>query len=91
MVRETIADRLGSTVRESGLDPLRLTADDWSWQSHDGEPGVVLAADGFEIFRAVTSRRTPDQLRAMVTSGDVGPYLDAFGGLGDLPEQALPE
>lgn len=31
------------------------------------------------------------QLRAWTEAGDVTPYLDAFAGLGDLPEEPLPE
>ncbi len=89
LAREALARRLGNAV--SDRPPVVLEADDWTWRSGEGEPGVVLAADGFELFRALTSRRTADQLRTWVVSGDVEPYLDGFAGLGDLPELPLPE
>lgn len=90
VVRATMADRLGGTVGD--LPPLVLRAPDWSWSSRDGDtPGAVLEASGFDLFRALTSRRTAEQLRSYVVAGDVGPYLDAFAQLGDLPERSLPE
>lgn len=87
--REVLARRLAGAV--SGRPPVVLEAPDWTWRSADGEPGVVLAADGFELFRALTSRRTADQLRSWVVAGDVDPYLDDFAGLGTLPDKPLEE
>lgn len=93
LVRGWMADRLGATLADTDLPPLVMesTDDTWSWASAPGDPGVVLRAPGFDLFRAVTSRRTAAQLRGWTTSGDVAPYLDAFAGLGPLPDQPLPE
>ncbi len=88
-VRESLARRFGKAVADRA--PVRLESATWTWQSHDGEPGVVLQADAFDLFRALTSRRTAEELRSWVLDGDVEPYLDAFAGLGPLPEQPLPE
>lgn len=89
-VRDLMASQLGE--RLDGRGPVRLEATDtaWSWQSGEGDPDVVLRAGEFDLARALTSRRTADQLRSWAT-GDVGPYLDDFAGLGPLPEQELPE
>jgi uncharacterized protein (TIGR03083 family) len=92
-VRQTMAERLGAGLDASSDDrpPLVLRAPGWTWASGDGEPGAVLEASGFDLFRAVVSRRTAQQLRSYVVAGDVTPYLDAFAQLGDLPDQELPE
>ncbi|MEO9322868.1 maleylpyruvate isomerase N-terminal domain-containing protein [Nocardioides sp. C4-1] len=92
-VRQAMAERLGAGLAASGDDrgPLALRAPGWTWSSGDGEPGAILEASGFDLFRAVVSRRTAAQLRSYVVAGDVTPYLDAFAQLGDLPDRELPE
>lgn len=89
IARGRLVGRFGDLV--TGRPPIVLEAPDWAWRSADGEPGVVLRAAGFELFRALTSRRTADQLRSWVVAGDVTPYLDGFARLGPLPQQPLPE
>lgn len=93
MVRATMADRVGEAVRDAGLAPLVLEQQDgsWRWSSGEGEPGVVLRADGFDLFRAVTSRRTAAQLEGYRADGDLEPYLTHLALLGPLPTDALPE
>lgn len=94
-VRETLAGRFAGQLDGQGADlapvALRSTDDGWSWTSGDEPPGVVLEASGFDLARALTSRRTASQLASYVVAGDVSPYVDAFAQLGDLPEQELPE
>ncbi len=87
-IRDAMAQRFADSLGD--LAPVRFESGDFSWSSGDGEPGVVLAAGGFDAFRAFTSRRSAAELRSWVTSGDVEPYLPVFGGLGDLPSEALP-
>lgn len=89
-VRDQMADQLGE--RLDGRGPVRLEAADtgWTWQSAEGEPALVLRAPEFDLARALTTRRTADQLRSWAT-GDVEAFLDDFAGLGPLPEQELPE
>lgn len=93
MVRATMAGRLGAAVREAGLAPLALEEREgpWRWASGDGAPGALLRADGFDLFRAVTTRRTADQLRSYLAAGDVEPYLPHLALLGPLPGDPLPE
>ncbi len=91
IVRDRMAARFAS--RLGALPPIALVSEGWTWCS-DGEvagAAVVVEADGFDLARALTSRRTADQVRAWVRSGDVAPYLDAFAGLGPLPSVPLPE
>lgn len=91
-VRGVMADRLAGALPDD-LAPVRMQSDPdgWEWTSGDGEPGVVLRASSFDLFRALTSRRTADQLRSWVVAGDVAPYLDHLALLGPLPDAPLPE
>lgn len=90
-VRDRMADRFSGRVGD--LPPIALVGPTWTWVSSGGvgEAEVVLEADDFDLGRALMSRRTPDQLRAWTTRGDVTAHLPAFAGLGDLPQQPLPE
>ncbi len=93
MVRQVMAGRLGAKVE--GLPPLALVAtdEDWSWCSHGpvDDAAVRLEASGFDLGRALVSRRTPQQLASWAVTGDVSAYLPAFAHLGPPPEAPLPE
>jgi len=93
IVRERMVTRFaGATV---GSAPIALVASDdgWRWCSHGDveDAAVLLEASGFDLFRALTSRRTADQLRGWTARGDVEEHLAAFAGLGELPSEPLPE
>lgn len=90
LVRESMAGRFADAVADRPAVELRA-ASGWTWRSDDGGTGVVLEAEGFDLARALTSRRTAEQLRSYVVAGDVTPYLDAFAQLGPLPGKPLPE
>ncbi|MDO9380772.1 MAG: maleylpyruvate isomerase family mycothiol-dependent enzyme [Nocardioidaceae bacterium] len=89
-IRDRMAGRLAASLDDAAA-PVRLESDDWSWQSAEGDPGVVVHASTFDLTRALTSRRSERQLRSWVTAGDLDPYLDAFSHLGPLPDSDLPE
>ncbi|MBB6629088.1 maleylpyruvate isomerase family mycothiol-dependent enzyme [Nocardioides sp. KIGAM211] len=99
IVRERMAERLGRTLAATDLPPLALEESpqpgrpSWSWCSAGAaaDAAVLLRASGFDLARALTSRRTAAQLRNWTVRGDVAPYLDAFAGLGPLPSEPLPE
>lgn len=91
LVRDRMAGRLATAVGD--LPPIALVAPDWAWCS-DGpaeRAPTLLRAPAYDLGRALTSRRTRQQLVSYVERGDVTPYLPAFAGLGDLPERPLPE
>ena len=88
-VRDRFAGRLGDRLGD--LPCLELRGNDWDWRSADGEAAVVVAASDADLARALVSRRSAAQLRAWTISGEIGPYLDAFAILGDLPETDLSE
>jgi uncharacterized protein (TIGR03083 family) len=88
-LRDRMADGFDSAVSGAGLAPVRLVSDTWTHTTGEGEPGLVLTADEFDLTRALMSRRSAAQLRSWVTEGDVEPYLGTFTTLGDLPIQDL--
>jgi uncharacterized protein (TIGR03083 family) len=57
---------------------LRLTAGPFDVTRGQGAPMARLTVSTFEALRALTGRRSPDQLRAYDWSGDPAPWLDGF-------------
>lgn len=91
-VRQRMVGRFAGRVE--GLPAIALVGESWSWVADGGpadDAAVVVTASDFDLGRALMSRRTPDQLRAWTTRGDVEGHLDAFGVLGPLPGERLPE
>ena len=84
-----IAPRFGD------LPPIALVGDDgWSWVSGGGradDAAVVPEAPTFDLTRALSTRRSANQLRSWTVRGDVEPYLDAFAMMGPLPTTDLTE
>ncbi|WP_201299996.1 maleylpyruvate isomerase N-terminal domain-containing protein [Nocardioides sp. AX2bis] len=91
IVRERMADRFAGTVVD--LPPIALVGPGWTWVNAGTveEAPTRLEADDFDLARALSSRRTEAQLRSWTVRGDVGAYLPALAGLGDLPVTPLPE
>lgn len=82
---------LQGPVTEAGLGAIEIRHGDRSWRTHDGEPGWSFEADPWEAFRALTSRRTADELRVMSHTGDVEPYLAILDAHLPLPVSSLGE
>jgi uncharacterized protein (TIGR03083 family) len=78
-------------LQEAGLAPLAVRCGDQVWRSHDGEPGWTLIVDPWTAVRAVNSRRTADELRALPSQGDADPYLPILDAHLPLPVQSLDE
>lgn len=66
---------LRARIAELGLPTLRLSDGRREWVLGDGVPGAGLTADRFELFRAISGRRSAAQIRGYVWDGDPGPYL----------------
>jgi uncharacterized protein (TIGR03083 family) len=81
---------LGRRLEARGRPALRLRADDREWVEGAGAPAATLAAEPFELFRALSGRRSADQLRALAWDGDPAPYLDVLAPY-PLPPSPLPE
>lgn len=66
--------RLGS----AGIPPLSLDVGDKTYTAGDGEPAATVRASRFEFFRAMSGRRSPEQIAAYDWQGDPEPYISYF-------------
>ena len=64
---------------------LRITAGTQEWVIGDGEPGASVSTEPFELFRALSGRRSPRQVAQWKWDGDPGPY---FGLMSVFPLRA---
>jgi uncharacterized protein (TIGR03083 family) len=69
-------------VTAAGLPALGISCGDMEWVAGDGEQGARLEAPSvFELTRAMTGRRSVEQVRAWSWEGDADsylPYLSVF-------------
>jgi uncharacterized protein (TIGR03083 family) len=71
---------LGRDASSLGLRALEVHAGDHRWVLGTGGPPVgTLAADPFELLRAITGRRSTTQIRGLDWTVDPTPYLPLFG------------
>ena len=78
--------RLGS----AGLPPMRFDVGDKSYTPGGGEPNATVHASRFELFRALSGRRNPEQIKAYGWDGDPEPYIPYFYPYG-IRQDALVE
>jgi uncharacterized protein (TIGR03083 family) len=84
------ASWLGQRLRQSGRPALRLRTSEREWVEGSGPPAAELTADTFELFRALSGRRSLDQVRALAWDGDPEPYLNLLAPY-PMPPSALIE
>jgi uncharacterized protein (TIGR03083 family) len=59
-----------------GVEPLRVVATGMrDWMVGRGEPAATVEADPFELFRATGGRRTMDEVRSLLWTGDAEPFI----------------
>lgn len=78
-----VEEGLHSQLSEMSLGPLAVRTTRKSWVVGSGssaavDPVASLDATSFELFRALTGRRSVDQITRMEWSVDPGPFLPAF-------------
>jgi len=78
-------------LHDAGLDAIVVEHDGRTWRSHDADAGWTLHVTPWEAMRALGSRRTADELRALPANGDAEPYLLIIDAHLPLPEQSLGE
>ena len=77
---------LGRRLREAGLPATKVIAEGREWIAGKEEPAIeVEAPTTFDLLRALTGRRTRDEIAAFAWSGDSGPFLDSFSMYGMPP------
>lgn len=69
---------LGRRLKERGLPALRVL----DAVAGDGEPAASVTGERFEVFRAMTGRRTQDEVRALTWDGEAAPYVEVFSAYG---------
>lgn len=97
--REGPAVKIGSATYVAALNlrlqlenapALAIEASGKRWVAGGDEPAVTLRTDRFELFRALSGRRSLDQLRSYEWDGDPEPFLGYFYPYG-LREESLVE
>jgi uncharacterized protein (TIGR03083 family) len=75
-VLEGLIARARGNISDAGLPALRLQAGQQAWDLGEDHPAAQLTApDAGELARAMSGRRSDEQIRAMAWQGDPGPYL----------------
>ena len=69
---------MGWRLAAAGLPSLRIEAEDKTYTTGDGEPGARVKASRFELFRAMSGRRSPEQIAAYAWDGEAEPYIPYF-------------
>lgn len=80
----------GRRIKEAKLPTLEVRAGSSRWVAGKEEVSGSLEADPFELLRALTGRRTHEQVRGFAWSVDPGPYLPIFSMYG-LPGSDIRE
>lgn len=75
-------------IRERELPALVLAYAGKELTLGDGDVGGRVAADRFELVRAMAGRRTADEIRELSWEGDPTPYLPVISEYGPVRESA---
>ena len=78
-------------LHDAGLGAIVVQYDGSTWRSHDADAGWTLLVDPWEAVRAINSRRTADELRALPSDGGGDAYFAVIAGHLPLPERPLDE
>ena len=81
---------MGWRLDAAGIAPLLFDLGDKTSSTGDGEARATVRGSRFEFFRALSGRRSPDQIRAYDWNGDPEPYIPYFYPYG-IREDALVE
>jgi hypothetical protein len=77
-------------INASGGSSLRLVTESKERVVGGGDPVATVRAPRFELFRALSGRRSPDQVRAYDWDGDPEPFMELFYPYG-VRQEALVE
>lgn len=90
MVLESAIYWLDMRLQATGGPALRLRSGDREWVVGDGIPQATVTAPAFELFRALSGRRSLKQIESFDWDGDPTPYLKVFSPF-DAPKEAFVE
>lgn len=69
---------LDMRLQAKAIPALRVRTGEDEWVIGDGIPQATVTAPKFELFRALSGRRSLDQIMAFSWDGDPKPYLEVF-------------
>ena len=81
---------MGWRLTAANIPPLRFDVGEKSYATGEGDVAATVHASRFELFRAMSGRRSPEQIRAYEWDGDAEPYIPYFYPYG-IRENALIE
>jgi hypothetical protein len=88
--RQMVARRFQNRSVDAGLPALTIESEGWVVRPNHEGPDAVAAASSFEMFRALSGRRSVAQMRALDWTGSPEPYLEHMPLFGP-PEEDLVE
>jgi hypothetical protein len=69
---------LGFKFQSLGAPALGFDCGDRQWVAGEGEPAATVKTSRWELFRALSGRRAPEQIRALEWDGDPEPFVRFF-------------
>lgn len=72
-----------------GLPAFRIRAGSREWVIGNGDPIATVTADPFELARAVSGRRSPEQIRAYDWDADPEPFVAVFYPYGERADALI--
>jgi hypothetical protein len=88
---ELLAGEFAARLNAVGVPALRLTCEQWGYETAPPPCHAILVADRFELFRGFTGRRSAAEVRRWMWSGDPAPYLPYLSDSGSLRATDLDE
>lgn len=68
--------RFGKRIKDAELPSVAVCCEDRKWQAGILEPSVELRGGRFELLRALTGRRTVQEITSLAWTGDAEPYIE---------------
>lgn len=68
--------RFGKRIKDTEQPSVVVQCEGRHWQAGVLEPSVELEADRFELLRALTGRRTIQEVASLAWTGDSKPYIE---------------
>jgi uncharacterized protein (TIGR03083 family) len=65
-------------LQGDGQPAMRFESGEKSWSAGGDDPKATVRASRWELFRAMSGRRNPDQIRAYDWEGDPEPFITYF-------------
>ena len=82
--------RFGRRIRDEGLPTLEVKTESRTLRAGKDEPVGAVGGSDFELLRALTGRRTVEQIKVLDWTVNSEPYLGVFSSY-DVPDQEIDE